>query len=279
MAVINTQQLLNEISIKSKQQSDKKVEEIQCDVICTPLKALFQNVSQEQLYFELLGNGLFDPTEIIEVNELVKELEEKKIWQIVEAEYERLKLLWNGPEVPIYIYPLTKYRPNLEGIEVNKNGVTYNGVLFLFVTPELVETELKALLAHEYHHSCRLAFLNKLPKEMMLLDSLIIEGMAECAVEELYGEQWLSPWTKRYSVEEAMTIWRKRFVPFLNLKGVKNHHSFLFGDESEGLPNWIGYCIGYKIVQSFLKKRGSLEQHNLYKTPAEKIVVGSDFKI
>ncbi|MFJ8235724.1 DUF2268 domain-containing protein [Ureibacillus sp. NPDC094379] len=279
MAVINTQQLLNTISKLSNQQSNRKVEEIQREMICTPLKAFFPNVSQEQIYYELLGNGLFDHTEIIEVNKVVKELEEKKIWLIVEAEYERLKLLWNGPEVPIYIYPLTKYRPILEGIEVNKNGVTYNDVLFLFVTPELVETELKALLAHEYHHICRLAFLNKLPKEMMLLDSLIIEGMAECAVEELYGEQWLSPWTKSYSIEEAMMIWRKRFVPVLNLKGVKNHRSFLYGDGSKELPNWIGYCIGYKIVQSFLKKRGFLEQHILYKTLADKIVEESDFKI
>ena len=279
MAVINTQQLLKTISILSNQQSDRKIEDIQLDIICTPLKAFFPNVSQEQIYYELLGNGLFDHTEIIEVNQLVKELEEKNIWQIVEVEYERLKLLWNGPEVPIYIYPLTKYRPILEGIEVNKNGVTYNGVLFLFVTPELVETELKALLAHEYHHICRLAFLNKTPKEMMLLDSLIIEGMAECAVEELYGEQWLSPWTKRYSIEESMTIWRKHFVPVLNLKGVKNHRSFLFGDGTEELPDWIGYCIGYKIVQSFLKKCGPLEQHILYKTLADKILVESDFKI
>lgn len=136
---------------------------------------------------------------------------------------------------------------------------------------------MKALFAHEYHHICRLSFLKKSPQEMLLKDSLIIEGLAEWAVEELYGEKWLSPWTKNYSFVEAMCLWKKHFVPALSLKGVINHHPFLYGDLSSGLPKWAGYCLGYKIVQSYVKNCGPVKQHILNNIPADEIIAGSDF--
>ena len=279
MAIVNTQRLLYQMSKLSNQCSVEKVEEIQRDIICTPLEKFFPNVSRTLLHYELLRNGLFDPYEEIELENVVKELEIQNTWQIVENEYERLRILWKGPDCPVYIYPLTKYRPTVEGVEVTKNGVTYNGVLFLFVSPDLVEAEIKALFAHEYHHICRWAYLNKAPEEMSLLDSLLIEGMAECAVEELYGEEWLSPWTKRYSLNEAVDSWKQHFVPVLDLKGVKNHRPYLYGNGSKELPSWIGYCVGYRLVQSYLKNAGSVEQHILYKTLSEEMVTGSDFTV
>lgn len=279
MAVVNTQQLLTNMSQLSKKQSKEKVKAIQREAICSPLKEIFPNVSQEQLHYELLRNGLFDPYEGIDLEKTVSELEEQKVWQTVAAEYERLRALWKGPDSPVYIYPLTNYRPTVDGMEVKKNGVTYNGVLFLFVSAQLVETELKTLFAHEYHHICRLAFLNKAPKEMMLIDSLIIEGMAECTMEELYGERWLSPWTKRYSFDQAMAIWKKHFVPVLHLKSVKNHRTYLYGNKSGGLPDWIGYCIGYHLVKSYLKNVGPVKQDILYKKPTDEVLARSEFRV
>ena len=114
---------------------------------------------------------------------------------------------------------------------------------------------------------------------MQLKDSVVIEGMAECAVQEVYGEKWLSPWTKRYSIEEALAMWEQFFVPALHIKGVNNHHPFLYGDKNKGLPLWIGYCVGYYIVQSYLQNHGPIEQSNLYKIPTEEIIEGSDFPI
>jgi uncharacterized protein YjaZ len=277
MTVANTQRLLKKMIDLPNQILEEKIEMVQKEIICEPLMKFFPNVSMEELHFELLNNGLFDPYEGMDLGKVIRELEEQKVWQIVKREYKRLKFLWKGPEVPIYIYPLTKHRPIVEGNEVTKNGVAYNGIVFLFVSTELEEKEIKALFAHEYHHICRLAYLNKAPQEMLLKDSLIIEGLAESAVEKLYGERWLSPWTKRYTFDEAIVIWKEHFVPVLNLKGVINHQPFLYGNPSEGLPQWIGYTMGYRLVQSYLKNKGPQKEHILNKTPTEIIIEGSDF--
>ncbi len=197
----------------------------------------------------------------------------------VHSEIENLRSLWKGPDIPIYIYPLTKHRPIIDGIEAKKNGVTYNNVIFLFISAELEAKELTALLAHEYHHICRLNYLNKAPQEIELIDSLIIEGMAEWEVEKLYGERWLSPWTKRYSFDEVKALWQKSFIPNLHLQGVKNHHSFLYGDEKLGLPRWIGYCLGFRIIESYVNNVGPIESKFFYQVSSDKILEGSDFKL
>ena len=182
---------------------DKSPINLQQDLIYEQLKNYFPDVPREELHFELLSNGLFEPEEVIDLDKTLRQLIEKNVWRIVQEEYERLKRLWNGEEVSIFIFPLTNRRPIIDGIVANKNGVSYKEAIFLFVSPELTDTELKAMIAHEYHHSCRLNFLNKAPEEMSLKESLIIEGMAECMVEELYGEKWCSPWISRYTLENA----------------------------------------------------------------------------
>ena len=55
---------------------------------------------------------------------------------------------------------------------------------------DLQKQELQALFAHEYNHVCRIHILKTLD-EMTLLDSLILEGLAEDAVKDLYGENGL----------------------------------------------------------------------------------------
>ena len=279
MPVVSTKKVLYKITESCQQQPKNQLANIQREIIATPLMALFQDAPPEAIYYELLRNGLFEPIEWVHLNETVKQLEENNVWQVVKKEYKRLKKLWNGPKVNIYIYPLTKKRPKIAGMKANKNGVAYNDALFLFVSTELSKEEVAALFAHEYHHICRLRYLNKAPFEMKLQDSLVIEGMAECAVQEVYGEQWLSPWAKRYSVTEALAMWQQLFVPALHIKGVKEHHPFLYGDKNKGLPLWAGYCVGYYIVQSYLQNHGPIEQSDLYKISTEDILAGSDFSI
>lgn len=278
MSVVNLLPELYNLCEMSRK-NEEKIVEIHRRLLCEPLQSFFPLRTVEEIQFELLRNGIFNPMEGLEIDKTVKRLKEQNVWQILQKEFERLKNVWKGPDVPIYIFPLTKHRPIIDGEEAKKNGVTYNGVLFLFVSTEMEEEELKALLAHEYHHSCRLAFLNKQSEEIELIDSLIIEGMAEAAVEELYGEKWLSPWTKRYVPNDVRKLWKKNFVPFLNLKGVQLHHPFLYGDDSLGLPRWIGYCVGYGIVESYLKNNGPIQQFLLYQIPSTEIIQRSDFKI
>lgn len=279
MAVEDTLSLLNSLTKLSEKQQGEDLVEAHRELICKPLKKFFPQATTEEIQGELLTRGLFDSYESGTVAEILGELERKCVWQTVQDEFDYLKRAWGGPDVSIFIYPLTNHRPTVDGIEINKNGVSYSNVLFLFVAAELKNEELKALLAHEYHHICRLSFLDKPPHEIELLDTLIMEGLAEFAVEKLYGEQFLSPWTKRYSQLECLTLWTKFYLRVLRLKGVDNHFPFLYGNLTEGLPNWSGYCIGYRIVRTYIENGGEFNQQLLYKTPSDEILKISNFKI
>ena len=279
MAVKKTHKTLRKICKECKGQPRGALATIQREIITKPLAALFPETPSEAIYYELLQNGLFEANEWTGLEAIVERLEERDIWALAGKEYTRLRKLWDGPEVDIFMYPLTKKRPATDGYVVKKNGVAYKNALFLFVTPELEEQELYALLAHEYHHICRIFHRGSSPMEHSLKESLVIEGMAEAAVEELYGEEWLSPWAKRYTAEQAKDMWVRHFVPSLEVKGVLNHRPFLYGDRRMRLPKWGGYCIGYHIVQSYLQNNGPVSQKKLCKLSADEIVAGSDFAI
>lgn len=251
-------------------QIDEQHENI-LEILCEPLTNVFPNVPVEAIHYELVNNGLFTMKDAVDLKATIKQLKKKKVWALVESEFAKLRTSWKGPNVAIYIFPIAKG-------PIIKNGVAYKNGLFLFVSPQLEEEELKALLAHEYHHACRLRYLNKDPFEITLLDSLLIEGLAEGAVKEIYGEQYLSPWTKRYSSDEVKKIWQSHFLPVLKLKGVQQHRRYLYGDERRGLPLWIGYCLGYRIVESFQQANQKQNQRKLISTPAKEILAKSDFQ-
>ncbi|MCM3388769.1 DUF2268 domain-containing putative Zn-dependent protease [Ureibacillus chungkukjangi] len=279
MSVEDTVSILKSLNELSKILQGESFEEVHRKLIANPLKEFFPQATQEEIHRELLTRGLFVPSESQAIDGILRDLENEQVWETIRSEYKYLQQEWGGPDVPIFIYPLTKHRPIMEGVEVRKNGVSYNGLLFLFVGAKLESEELKALLAHEYHHICRMSYLNKSPYKTELLDTLIMEGMAEYAVENLYGEQWLSPWTKRYSQENCLDLWTKFFVPALKVKGVDNHFSFLYGNLAEGIPHWSGYCIGYRIVCSYIENQDINDITELFKMSAAEILKGSAFKL
>lgn len=67
---------------------------------------------------------------------------------------------------------------------------------------------------------------------MTLLDSLILEGLAEDVVKELYGEKWIAPWIQSYSDKELLALWETHFLPNLQLQGIEQHGPFLYGGTS-----------------------------------------------
>lgn len=264
MSVLPTHLWLNKLLKAYENPKGKSADTIHYEIICEPLVNIFLHASPKQIQYELIQNGLFKSYEV----DGLGKLEKKGIWHTAQEEYERLKKIWEGPEVPIYIFPITKEKPG-----IYKNGVAYHHAVFLFVSEKLEKEELCALLAHEYNHVCRLRYLKKSFDEVTLKDSLLLEGLAECAVEELYGEQWIAPWLQLYTNEELVRIWKDEFLPFLNVQGVHNHYPFLYG---EFLPKWIGYCIGYEIVRTYKKNCSTQE---LLRKPTDEILAGSDFPL
>ncbi|UOR13505.1 DUF2268 domain-containing protein [Halobacillus amylolyticus] len=231
----------------------------------------------EELHYLLLKYGLFEPEEWNDITPTLHKMEELNMWEIVEKEFNHLKEEWEGPDLPIFIFPI-KYAhlPFNEGLP-HKNGVAFKEALFLFLSPHVVSEEIKALLAHEYNHACRLSFLNVEAEDLYLKDSLVMEGLGECAVQELYGKKWLAPWTRIYTYGEARNIWEKQFVPILNTKGNDKHQILLYGKGNAQLPKWIGYNIGFQIIDSFIKRKECFNSRDMLTMSSEKLIAGSNF--
>ncbi len=66
--------------------------------------------------------------------------------------------------------------------------------MFLFLTPLEDEKELEALIIHEYHHVCRMNKITKPIQEYTLLDSMVMEGLAEYTVENYCGKNYNAKW-------------------------------------------------------------------------------------
>lgn len=262
MSVIPTDEWLNEL-IASQKLNHKNLEDLQRSILCNRLVEIFIGGSLDEIQFELLQQGLFQSHEKIDINKLKKQ----NVWEVVQKEFNYLKERWSGPNIPIYIFPITQ-----EQTITKKNGVAYPNAMFLYIG-ELEKQELKALFAHEYNHVCRLQYVNKSLDDVTLLDSLILEGLAECAVEEIYGDKWLAPWLRYYSKDKMLGIWERHFFPQINIQGLNNHVEFLYGGK---LPRWIGYCIGYEIVRTYIKNHSS---NKLHEKSSEEILAGSDFSL
>lgn len=279
MSVKQTKTMLFTFAEKCLEQNGKGAESLQREIICDPVMKFFPEVHPEVIQYELLKNGLFEPAEWKSIKQVVQELEAKSVWDIVKQEYKYLRELWDGPKVSIYIFPIRQVSMKRKKNNPRKNGIAYKRVLFLFVSPNLATEEIKALVAHEYNHACRLYYLEAPPAAIPLNDSVLIEGLGEFAAKQLYGKKWVAPWTNLYSLEEANDIWKRHFVPALQIKGIKNHQLYLFGHPDTPFPKWIGYHIGYQIVQTYNENRGPFVMKELLLKSSDEIIAGSDFAI
>ena len=119
----------------------------------------------------------------------IKELEKKEVWKELRAEYEKLKDWLKGPDVPVFILLSDSYNRTVQEEYNGRAGLSMRHVIFLFVCGRNSVEELKVLLAHEYHHICRLHQIETKETEYTLLDTMIMEGLAEQAVTERYSEK------------------------------------------------------------------------------------------
>src|SRR5699024_11807494 len=90
--------------------------------------------------------------------------------------------------------------------------LSFNDNLFLFVTTYNTSKEISVLLTHEYHHVCRLSKFQKSEADYVLLDTIILEALAENAVRERLGEHYVAPWTTYYTTDELEAMWNEIVV-------------------------------------------------------------------
>ncbi|MFQ3543422.1 DUF2268 domain-containing putative Zn-dependent protease [Halobacillus rhizosphaerae] len=275
--LIPTQDMIRTYVEKSKRAPRSQWYFIQCDVVAKPLKSLFPHVHREEIHYNLLEQGLFEPEERNHLLHTLNKMEELQLWRFVEREYKLLKRKWKGPDIPIYIFPIKKAQQATRKQAVKKNGLAYKEVIFLFLSPYVNKEEIKALLAHEYSHVCRLASGQTELQELTLSDSIIMEGIGEYAVKEQCGDEWLAPWTSLYSEEQALDCWNKEFLHQLSRKGLDHHQIYLYGNGTRRLPKWMGYHLGYRIIHAYMKRHPSLHTEDLLAASTEELLQGSGF--
>ncbi|WP_028782423.1 DUF2268 domain-containing protein [Thalassobacillus devorans] len=249
----------------------------QCEALCRPVQKTLSKIPPAALHAILLKHGLFEPFEWKHIQQTVHEMEKRNVWQVVEAEYRRLKKKWHGPEAPIYIYPVARGHLPVENRPIKKSGVSFRECLFLFLAPDTPLLEIKALLAHEYNHICRFSQVGLDESRLPLKEVLVMEGLAEHAVKELYGEKLLAPWTSYYRDHRVKEIWKKHVQSSLHVEGQENYQKFLYGKGNGPLPRWIGYQIGFQIISSYQERQGRLTTRELLKKSADELIDGSGF--
>lgn len=235
--------------------------------LCKKLQPLFHHAEAEAIYRHLTQYGMYGPP--IQETERIDQLIKLNVWEIIKNEEKQLKQLWNGPNIPIFIFPSDIHNKQLQRDYSGKAGLTFKDKLFLFISEQNSEQEIRALFTHEYNHAARLAKIKKQEKDFILLDHIMMEGLAEHAVKERFGQKYLASWTKIYSNQQLKKIWKELIFPNHDLKVTHpKHHLLLYGRKL--YPKMAGYCTGYYLVQKYLRDK-KMATKDILSLPSETI--------
>ncbi|WP_066054803.1 DUF2268 domain-containing protein [Robertmurraya korlensis] len=236
--------------------------------ICKRFLKEFNESEPKPIYDYLSSFGMYRPNRA--TFQTYERLKEKKVWETINHIYEKYRGKWNGPEVTIYIFPISQssnffFRER----QSKKSGVSFPDRVFLFIGDLEDELELESLFVHEYHHVCRIRKQKKDPSEFTFLDSMILEGLAELEVEKSCGAEYLADWCHFYSKED-IELYMKRYI-ISNLQVKKTdplHDQLLFG--TGAYPKLLGYACGYYLVRTSYKE-------NYFSTKTSFTILGKRF--
>ena len=236
--------------------------------ICELLVDYFPRFQAAEIYQHLTMYGMYQQP-FKDVEKQIHTLIENDYWKTLDREAQQLRTHWDGPNIPIFIFPSDRSNIELREVFNGKSGLSFPDKLFLFISGENSTTEIKALLAHEYHHVCRLYKFNKKVEDYRLLDTIILEGMAELAVMERFGRKYCADWTGYYSDKELEEIWEQFILPAIHLaKAHREHEAILYGVDH--YPKMAGYCVGYYLVKQYMEKN-KLSTKELLSIPSSDI--------
>ncbi|MFP3721652.1 DUF2268 domain-containing putative Zn-dependent protease [Niallia circulans] len=221
--------------------------------ICAHFQSAFDGDKPQNIYRYLMRFGMYKPSR--HSRQAFEKMKEQDTWNKLERIFSKYKKKWKGPDIPIYVFP---FQSSWRG-EENKSGVSFPDQLFLFIGDVENEKELEALFIHEYHHVCRIHYQKKAIEDYTLLDSIIMEGLAELAVKENCGEAYNATWCHLYDEEEIKQFWETELKEYLHVKKTEEKHDdLLYGYRR--YPRLIGYNTGFYLVNSLHSKQKILEK-------------------
>lgn len=209
-------------------------------------------LQKEPLYRFLVSKGMFRP--VVDGEKEIDILQKERVWEQLAVEYKELRQWLKGPNIPVFILLSDPYNRTVQQEYNGKTGLAMRNALFLFVSSQNSIDELKALLTHEYHHICRIHESKKTEEQYTILDTMVMEGLAEQAVYERYGDSYHAPWVSYYSKEEAIMFWYRFIQDRCDLKrGTREHDVLLNGWRL--YPKMLGYAVGSHIVKDCVEHK------------------------
>ncbi|MBU8568926.1 DUF2268 domain-containing protein [Virgibacillus pantothenticus] len=249
------------------------------NLINVPIKA-----KQENGYDVLMATNMLGYADIfndIQIQQGLSILKENNAYEMAETTIKtcvenvsKAGLKVNADEIKFGLYVADPYKLKLQ------KGYTGFGGIPGFITVNIFPNDynipkMPAVIAHEFHHNIRFSYFDWDHGNVTVGDYLVIEGLADSFAKELYGTEQLGPWVTsmdKDDLEYSIYV----IGEALNTKGFAEVSSYMFGDEIAkqegyqpvGLSFCAGYAVGFKVVQSFMKK------HN--KTIYETTLLSSD---
>ncbi|KGP92003.1 hypothetical protein N780_15850 [Pontibacillus chungwhensis BH030062] len=275
MGIIQTHEWVQELVEEYEEKRSSDFYYSQLKKIGEPVSKHFPSSTPEEVLYHLQQNGLFQPGEWRKIKPLLKSMRDIEIWKTIEVEFVRLKKQWKGPDIPIYVFPITRGYDKRQ--EKNKNGLAIKEAVFLFLSATHSSNELKAILAHEYHHVCRMNVQKLNEVELRLDDLLVLEGTAEQVVKRVYGKGYMAPWTTAFKENEIKPYWNKYLVPVLDSKDHEQNMKLMYGNKFGRPPKWMGYNAAYHLVNAFCRKKGLQKIEDLFHVSAEEVIRESTF--
>jgi uncharacterized protein YjaZ len=142
---------------------------------------------------------------------------------------------------------------------------------------------LPGAVAHEFHHGVRFRFEPFSPVTTSVGQYVVAEGLAEAFAAQLFGDDKLHPVVNALTDAELDRV-RPRFREGLDVTGFNVIRGYIFGDwaaeaagyEKQGIPDFAGYALGYRLVRAYLERSGRTAADATY-LPWREIVEGSGY--
>jgi hypothetical protein len=135
-----------------------------------------------------------------------------------------------------------------------------------------------APLDHEYYEVARYHHVgdDTGPAYNTLIDYMVTDGAADAFAHAMLGDLYTGHDTLLTPEQEA-SIWGQ-VKSKLNTPGQSDYgNAVMLGDASQGFPNATGYCIGYHIVERYLKNHPGVTWDQFAKLDGATVLAGSGY--
>lgn len=129
---------------------------------------------------------------------------------------------------------------------------------------KILKKELPSTLYHEFSHIVRKTVHPSLYET--LIESLVTEGIASYIEQKVFRKR--VPYVERIRNEEKYWLKAQKSMG----EKTYNHAEWFFGRGK--LPRWIGYRLGYLLVDSFMKQRRNFSLAQLVRTKPSEVIQG-----